>query len=51
MKIKIAVTKGDGIGPEIMDAVLRIFQAGNVPLDYEVVEWESLILTQAIQPG
>src|SRR6201747_47092 len=38
MKTKIAVAKGDGIGPEIMAAVLRIFEANNVPLEYEYVE-------------
>src|SRR6185312_1751149 len=38
MKTKIAVAKGDGIGPEIMAAVLKIFAAGNVQLDYEYVE-------------
>jgi isocitrate dehydrogenase len=38
MKTKIAVAKGDGIGPEIMDAVLRIFEANDVQLEYEVVE-------------
>ncbi|WP_462265247.1 NADP-dependent isocitrate dehydrogenase [Mucilaginibacter sp.] len=38
MKTKIAVAKGDGIGPEIMDAVLRIFAANEVELDYEFVE-------------
>src|ERR1700712_4342826 len=38
MKTKIAVAKGDGIGPEIMQAVLRIFEATNVPLEYEYVE-------------
>lgn len=36
--IKIAVAKGDGIGPEIMDAVLHIFQEAKVPLEYEVVD-------------
>jgi len=34
----IAVAKGDGIGPEIMDSVLAIFKAAAVPLDYEFVE-------------
>ncbi len=38
MKTKIAVAKGDGIGPEIMDAVLQIFAANDVQLDYEFVE-------------
>ena len=36
--MKIAVAKGDGIGPEIMDAVLNIFKANKVPLEYEFVE-------------
>lgn len=38
MKTKIAVAKGDGIGPEIMGAVLRIFKAANVTLEYDFVE-------------
>ena len=38
MKTKIAVAKGDGIGPEIMDAVLRIFKAADVKLEYDFVE-------------
>mgnify|MGYP000035329110 CR=1 FL=1 len=36
-KVTISVAKGDGIGPEIMDAVLSIFNAANVPLDYEII--------------
>ena len=35
---KIAVAKGDGIGPEIMEAVLNIFKANQVPLDYQFVD-------------
>mgnify|MGYP001809729540 CR=1 FL=1 len=35
---KIAVAKGDGIVPEIMDAVLSIFDPAKVPLTYQVVE-------------
>jgi len=38
MKTKIAVASGDGIGPEIMTAVLKIFEASEVPLEYEPVE-------------
>ena len=38
MKTKIAVANGDGIGPEIMQAVLRVFEANNVPLEYKFVE-------------
>lgn len=38
MNLPIAVAKGDGIGPEIMDAVLQIFNAAGVPLEYEFVD-------------
>lgn len=36
--IPIAVAYGDGIGPEIMDAVLRVLDAAGAPLRYDVVE-------------
>ena len=36
--MKIAVAKGDGIGQEIMQSVLSIFDANQVPLGYQVVE-------------
>ena len=36
--MKIAVAKGDGIGPEIMQAVLSIFDASQVALEYEFVD-------------
>jgi len=35
---KIAIAKGDGIGPEIMDAVIEIFNAAGVPLEYQVID-------------
>lgn len=38
MKTKIAVAKGDGIGPEIMDAVLYIFESAGAYLDIQEVE-------------
>lgn len=34
----IAVAKGDGIGAEIMDAVLHIFNKAAVPLDYRMID-------------
>lgn len=37
-RITIAVAKGDGIGPEIMDAVLTIFDKAGVPLDYRFID-------------
>ena len=36
--MKIAVAKGDGIGPEIMEATLNIFKAAHVPLEYVFVD-------------
>ncbi len=37
-KLAIAVAKGDGIGPEIMTAVIDIFKAAKVPLDFRMVD-------------
>jgi isocitrate dehydrogenase len=37
-KVPITVAHGDGIGPEIMDATLRIIQAAGAPLDIETIE-------------
>lgn len=48
---KIAVAKGDGIGPEIMDAVLSIFTAANVPLEYEVVEMGKWVFDKGFNTG
>ncbi|MEL6179335.1 MAG: isocitrate/isopropylmalate family dehydrogenase, partial [Myxococcota bacterium] len=36
--MKITVAKGDGIGVEVMDVVLAIFDQVGVPLEYERVE-------------
>lgn len=32
----ITVFKGDGIGPEITDAVIKVLNAANAKLEYEV---------------
>lgn len=49
--IKISVAKGDGIGPEIMDAVLRIFNAAKVSLDYEFIEMGKTYFEQGFGTG
>src|SRR5580692_1566517 len=49
--MKIAVAKGDGIGPEIMEAVLGIFNAGNVPLEYVVVEMGKWVFDKGFSNG
>lgn len=49
--MKIAVAKGDGIGPEIMDSVLRIFDANKVPLEYEMVEMGKWVFDKGFSNG
>jgi isocitrate dehydrogenase len=49
--MKIAVAKGDGIGPEIMDAVLGIFEAARVPLEYELVEMGKWVFDKGFSNG
>jgi isocitrate dehydrogenase len=49
--MKIAVAKGDGIGPEIMDAVLKIFDSGKVPLEYEIVEMGKWVFDKGFSNG
>ncbi len=48
---KIAVAKGDGIGPEIMDAVLKIFSAAHVPLEYESVDMGKWVFDKGFSNG
>ncbi|MEM6926459.1 MAG: NADP-dependent isocitrate dehydrogenase [Myxococcota bacterium] len=35
---RITVARGDGIGPEVMDATLRVLEAAKAPLEYDFVE-------------
>lgn len=35
---RITIAKGDGIGPEIMNATLKVLNAANVPLEYDEVQ-------------
>lgn len=49
--IKISVAKGDGIGPEIMDAVLKIFNAANVRLEYEYIDMGKTFFEQGFSTG
>jgi len=49
--VKIAVARGDGIGPEIMKAVLNIFDAANVPLEYEYVEMGKWVFDKGFSNG
>ncbi|MFM8806376.1 MAG: isocitrate/isopropylmalate family dehydrogenase, partial [Sphingomonadales bacterium] len=49
--MRIAVAKGDGIGPEIMEAVLRVFEANQVPLQYEMVEMGKWVFDKGFNNG
>jgi isocitrate dehydrogenase len=48
---KIAVAKGDGIGPEIMEAVINIFNAAGVPLAYEYVDMGKWVFDKGYSNG
>src|SRR5215472_11839133 len=54
-KVPITVAHGDGIGPEIMSATLRILEAADAPLAIETIEiGEKVYLrgnTAGIEPG
>ncbi|HVG15586.1 MAG TPA: NADP-dependent isocitrate dehydrogenase [Chitinophagaceae bacterium] len=49
--MNIAVAKGDGIGPEIMDAVLMIFEANRVDLKYEYVDMGKWVFDKGFSNG
>ena len=49
--MKIAVAKGDGIGPEIMEAVLKIFDANKVPIGYDFVEMGKWVFDKGFSNG
>jgi isocitrate dehydrogenase len=49
--MKIAVAKGDGIGPEIMEAVLTIFKASRVSLEYEFVDMGKWVFDKGFSNG
>src|SRR5690349_2486946 len=49
--MKIAVAKGDGIGPEIMDAVLKIFDANGASLEYNFVDMGKWVFDKGFSNG
>ncbi|MTL52161.1 NAD-dependent isocitrate dehydrogenase, partial [Turicibacter sanguinis] len=34
----VTLIPGDGIGPEISEAVVKIFEAAKVPIEWEIVQ-------------
>ena len=49
--MKIAVAKGDGIGPEIMEAVIHVFNAAKVPLAYQFVDMGKWVFDKGFSNG
>jgi isocitrate dehydrogenase len=49
--MKIAVAKGDGIGPEIMEAVIHVFNAAKVPLEYQFVDMGKWVFDKGFSNG
>lgn len=47
----ITIARGDGIGPEIMDATLRILEAAKARLDYEEIEIGKAVYECGVQSG
>ena len=49
--VPITVARGDGIGPEIMDATLRILKAAGAKLDIEEIEIGEKVYLKGISSG
>jgi len=50
-KVPITVAYGDGIGPEIMTATLRILEAAEAPIEPEVIEIGEKVYLRGIPEG
>ncbi|MAW61528.1 MAG: isocitrate dehydrogenase [Planctomycetes bacterium] len=50
-KHRITVARGDGIGPEIMQATLDILDAAGAPLEYEFIEVGEALYKEGITSG
>ncbi|MBD3401692.1 NADP-dependent isocitrate dehydrogenase [candidate division GN15 bacterium] len=48
---RITVAHGDGIGPEIMDATLRVLEAAGADLAYDKIEIGEAVFNQGISSG
>lgn len=51
VKTPITIAYGDGIGPEIMTAVLNILKAANTPLEYHAIDIGEKIYLQGFTSG
>jgi isocitrate dehydrogenase len=48
---QVALASGDGIGPEITEAVLRIFEKAGVPIDFKPVEMGYSVFQRGFSTG
>jgi isocitrate dehydrogenase len=51
VKRRCVVAPGDGIGPEITEAVLRILDAAGAPLEYDLIELGEAVYRQGVTSG
>lgn len=51
VKTKVTVAKGDGIGPEIMDAVMQILEAAGAKLEVDYVDLGEQVYLSGITSG
>ncbi|MDZ7704857.1 MAG: NADP-dependent isocitrate dehydrogenase [Trueperaceae bacterium] len=51
VKTAVTVAPGDGIGPEITDATLRILKAAGAPLDYHTIEIGKAVYERGVSSG
>ena len=49
--VPITVAQGDGIGPEIMDATLRILKDAGARLDIETIEIGEQVYKRGVNTG
>jgi len=50
-KTAVTIARGDGIGPEIMDATLKILEAAGAELEYEEIEIGEAVYKRGIKNG
>lgn len=48
---RVTIAYGDGIGPEIMRAVLAVLEAAGAPLEYDVIEIGEQVYQRGITSG
>jgi isocitrate dehydrogenase len=51
MQLRVALAPGDGIGPEITEVVLAIFEAAKVPVVFERIEMGQQVYSRGVSSG